>query len=227
MAETFAQLEQFLLQLNWVGLAIVAIAGLVVALTGYRLRLLFFFVVGFYLTAPLVGTLVARFFDFPQAFVVFGTIGGLLGGFVAVRLYYLALFLVGVPIGASVLIAIASSFVGAGDVVIIVAAVVGAVVGGLVTIALDRIMVIIASAVLGAVHTGAALASVAFRMVEMSQTAYYTTFLGISAVVLVLGIIYQSTAYPKRAYVFGPKMYADQRAYGDSVSRQYSRGSRR
>ncbi len=227
MAETFAQLEQFLLHLNWLGLVIVAIAGLVVAMTGYRLRLLFFFIVGFYLTAPFVGALVGRFFDFPQAFVVFGTIGGILGGLVAVRLYFVALFLVGVPVGASVAIAIASAFVGSSDVVIIVAAVVGALVGGAVTIVLDRVMVIVASAILGSVHAGAAVATVVFRLIEMSPTAYYATFLGISGAVLVLGIIYQSTAFPKRAYVFGPKMYADQRAYGDSVSRQYSRGSGR
>lgn len=227
MSETLAQLEQFLLQLNWVGLTIVAIAGLVVALTGYRLRLLFFFVVGFYLTAPLVGTLLASFFEFPQAFVVFGTIGGLLGGLVAVRLYFVALFLVGVPIGAAVMITVASSFVGAGDTVIIVAAIAGAVVGGVVTIVLDRVMVIAASAIIGAVHAGAATATLVFQLVAMSQTAYYATFLGVAVTILLLGVVYQVAAFPKRAYVFGPKMYADQRAYGDSVSRQYSKSPRR
>ncbi|MFP4510275.1 MAG: hypothetical protein ACLFNQ_09095 [Spirochaetaceae bacterium] len=227
MPDSIAQLEQFLLQLNWVGLTIVAIAGLVVALTGYRLRLLFFFVVGFYLTAPLVGTVLASFFEFPQAFVVFGTIGGLLGGLVAVRLYVVALFLVGVPIGAAVMITVVSSFVGAGEIAIVVAAIVGAVVGGVVTIALDRVMVIAASAILGAVHAGAAIATLAFQLVVMSQTAYYATFIGVAVVILVLGIVYQGTAFPRRAYVFGPKMYADQRAYGDSVSRQYSKSPRR
>ncbi len=200
LEETFAQLVQYLTQVGWVGLAVAFGLGLVVALAGYRLRLLFFFVVGFYAGAVTIGPLFAAAIDAPQTAIIFGAIAGVIAGFVAVRLYFVALFLVGLLAGASLLVTAVGSVLPEAQAPVLIAAAVGGVLGGVAAIALDRIAVILASAWVGSLHVAGAGSTAVYRVAGITESLWYMLFLGMLVVVTVIGVLYQARMFPQQRY---------------------------
>lgn len=200
LEDTFTELTGYLSEMGWAGLALTAIAGLAVAFSGYRIRLVFFFVVGFYVTAAVIGPAFATIIDAPETALVIGAIAGVIGGFVAVRLYFVALFLLGLLIGASLFVTLASGVFAESDTAIIVAAAVGGVAGGAGAIVLDRTAVVLGSALAGAVHAAAAGSTMFFRAVAMNETAWFTIFAIILVVVAASGILFQLRAFPRSRY---------------------------
>ncbi len=200
LEDTFTQLVQYLTEVGWVGLAVALGVGLVVALAGYRLRLLFFFVVGFYAGAVTIGPLFAAMIDAPQTAVIFGAIAGVVAGFVAVRLYFVALFLMGLLAGASLLVTAVGSVLPEAQLPVLIAAAIGGVLGGVAAIVLDRIAVIVASAWVGGLHVAGAGSTAVYRGAGISESLWYMLFLGILVVVTVIGVLYQSRMFPTQRY---------------------------
>ncbi len=181
-------------------MGVLMLAGLGVALAGYRIRLAFFFVVGFYVGAVTIGPLFAALIDAPQTALVFGAIAGVIGGFVAVRLYFVALFFVGLLAGASLLVAASGALFPGAQVPQLIAAAVGGLVGGIAAIALDRVAIIVASAWVGALHAGAAGSTILHRTVGLSEGAWYMVFAGLVGAITLVGVLYQLRVFSTRAY---------------------------
>lgn len=200
LEDIFAQLTSFLVEAGWTGLVLTALAGLAIALTGYRIRLIFFFVVGFYVSAAIVGPLFAAIIEVPQSSIIFGAIAGLVGGLLAVRLYFVALFLVGLLAGASLLVALSTTVFGQAQLPLLVATAIGAVVGGVAALALDRVAVIAGSAWVGALHAAAAGSTILYRTIAMSEAAWYAIFTGLVIVITLTGMLYQLRAFPTSRY---------------------------
>ncbi len=194
--QIFTQLTDYLTQTGLAGLAIAAVLGLAIALFGYRMRLLFFFVVGFYVAAAVLGPVFASFIDVPNAVLIFGIIGGVVGGLVAVKLYYVALFLIGLLVGASVLAAVAESAAAGNDTVLIIAVVAGAVLGGVAAILLDKLAIVAGSAWAGGLHAAAAGATMLYRVIAMNQAAYFGIFIGLAIAFVLGGFLYQFRLLP-------------------------------
>ncbi len=198
--QAFAQLVEYFPQLGWVGLGAVLLVGIVVALAGYRIRLFFFFIVGFYVAAVTIGPLFAALIEAPQTALVFGVIAGFLGGMVAVRMYFVALFLVGLLAGASLLVTLTGVVLPDTQAALLIAAAVGGIIGGIAAITLDRVAVIIASAWVGALHAAAAASTALYLGVGLQQDSWYAVFLGMLVVITAVGVLYQFKVFPARAY---------------------------
>lgn len=198
--EIFTELTGYLSQMEWAGLVLTAIAGLAVAFSGYRIRLIFFFVIGFYVTAAVIGPTFASIIEAPETALVIGAIAGVIGGFVAVRLYFVALFLLGLLIGASLFVTFAGSLFAGSDTAIIVAAAIGGLAGGAGAIVLDRTAVVLGSALAGALHAAAAGSTMFFRAVAMNETAWFTIFAIMLVIIAAAGILFQLRAFPRSRY---------------------------
>ncbi len=203
--QLFAEVSQYATTLGWLGLSLALIIGIIVAVAGYRIRMIFFFVAGFYASAAILGPLFANIIDEPQTAIVFSLIIGVVGGFIAVRLYFVALFLAGVLAGASLLITVSANVFPETDAVLLAAAAIGAIAGGIVALLLDRIAVIAASAWLGALHAAAAASTIIYRAAGIPDGVRMGIFVTVLVLVTAVGILYQLRAFPTSRYRYAPR----------------------
>ncbi|MFP4644489.1 MAG: DUF4203 domain-containing protein [Spirochaetales bacterium] len=201
----FAEASQYVTELGWPGLTIALAGGIIVAVAGYRIRMVFFFVVGFYAGAAILGPFFAGIINEPQTAIVFSLIIGTIGGFIAVRLYFVALFLAGVLAGASLLITVSANVLPDTEVALLAVAGIGAVVGGIAALVLDRIAVIAASAWVGALHAAASASTIIDRTAGVSEGVRFGIFLTVLVIVTAIGILYQLRAFPTRRYRYAPR----------------------
>lgn len=205
LEQLFTEVSEYVTTLGWPGLLIALVGGIVVAVSGYRIRMVFFFVVGFYVSAAALGPLFANIINEPQTTIVFSLIVGVIGGFIAVRLYFVALFLAGILAGASLVITLSTNILPDSEASLLVAAAIGAVLGGIAALVLDRIAVIVASAWVGALHAAAAVSTMVGRMAGVSEGVEFGTFATALVAITAVGILYQLRAFPTRHYRYAPR----------------------
>mgnify|MGYP006426630517 CR=1 FL=1 len=205
LEQLFAEVSQYVAALGWLGLALALVGGIIVAVAGYRIRMVFFFVVGFYASAAILGPLFANIINQPQTAIVFSLIIGVIGGFIAVRLYFVALFLAGVLAGASLLITLSANVLPDTDIFLLASAAIGAIAGGIAALVLDRIAVITASAWVGALHAAASASTIIDRTAGVSEGVRFGIFLTVLIIVTAVGILYQLRAFPASRYRYAPR----------------------
>lgn len=176
---------------------VIAVVGLLMCFYGYRIFRLVLALFGVVMGAVGAGIVGYQLAPGNTAVAIFcACIGGLLGGVLFVAIYYIGLFFFGAGFGAAIAAAIMGSHSPNAATFVIIAF---AVIGGIIALLLQRIIIIVGTALEGAsmltsvlwiIYTGYPLSKLGQEYPKMKQEQSYV-FLGGMAALALAGIVIQ------------------------------------
>jgi len=149
-----------------IGAALTLLGGLVACFYGLRCQKAVFAALGFIVGTTFVAAILLGAGVGPVGAIVAGLLGGVVGAMLMYRFYLLAVFLIGLTVGGSVLYAFLSAVVGPTNPATMAASILGAVFCGVAAVKLQKMTILLATA-----YGGALLAVMAVWTIRTAWTA--------------------------------------------------------